>query len=64
MKLKGNISLSNKPIMTFSKEHQTAVCRFDALSRAKVTLPLGSTLAIFNLLGWLLSNLRINYVGY
>ena len=37
------ITLSSKPKLTFSKEHQTGMCRFDALSRAKVTLSLGST---------------------
>ena len=34
------IKLSNKPRMTFSKEHQTGAHRFDALLRAKMALPL------------------------
>jgi hypothetical protein len=34
------ITLSNKPRMTFSKEHQTGAHWFDALLRAKVALPL------------------------
>ena len=37
------ITLSSKPRITFSKEHQTDVCRFDALSRAKVALLLNFT---------------------
>jgi hypothetical protein len=49
--------------MTFSKEHQSGACWFDALSRAKVALPLSFTLAIFNLFGELLSMLRIHCVG-
>ena len=38
-----HITLSSKLGMTFSKEHQTGVCRFDALSRAKVALLLSFT---------------------
>ena len=48
---KHSITLSSKPILTFSKEHQTGVCRFDALSRAKVALRLSFTYALFNLFG-------------
>ena len=36
----GGITLRNMPGTTFSKEHQTGVCHFDALSRAKVALNL------------------------
>jgi hypothetical protein len=45
-----DITLSNKQRMTFSKEHQIGMRRFDALSSVKVVLPL-SFLAIFNLVG-------------
>ena len=34
------IKLSNKPRMTFSKEHQTSAHRCDPLLRAKMVLPL------------------------
>jgi hypothetical protein len=38
--LYSNMTLSTKLGMTFSKEHQTGACQFDALSREKVALPL------------------------
>ena len=37
------ITLSSKPGLTFSKEHQTGACRFDALSRANVPWSLSFT---------------------
>ena len=37
------ITLSSKPKLTFSKEHQTGTLRFDALSRAKGALSLSFT---------------------
>jgi hypothetical protein len=38
-----NITLSSKPELAFSKEHQTGACRFDALLRAKGALSLSFT---------------------
>ena len=40
------ITLSSKPGLTFSKEHQTGACLLDALSRAKVALSLSVAYAI------------------
>ena len=46
-----NITLCSKLVLTFSKEYQTGVCWFDALSKAKVALSLNFTSAIFKLFG-------------
>jgi hypothetical protein len=37
------VTLINAPELTFSKEHKIGARRFDALLRAKVTLPLNIT---------------------
>jgi hypothetical protein len=59
-----HITLSNKPELTFSKEHQTGACWFDVLSIPKGPLCLSFTWAIFDLIEWLFLMLRINYVNF